>query len=126
MKYKVFIVDDETAAIDILKFFCQRHFSGVLEVIGFARGIDEAFRKIKELQPDLIFLDIRMPRGYGYELLARFPKRLFDVVIVTAALGSYDLQGQSVLGILDKPIEEDEFIRVVQMFLNKKAKMHQE
>lgn len=126
MKYRVIIVDDETAAIDILSFFCQRHFSEVLEVIGFARSIDEAFKKIKELRPDLVFLDMRMPRGYGYELLERFPKRQFEVVVVTAALGSLDLKGHSVLAIIHKPIEEGEFIRVVHSFLDKKALMPQE
>lgn len=126
MKYKVLIVDDESAAIDILSFFCGRHFSDKLEVVGFARGIDEAFKKIKELRPDLVFLDIRMPRGYGYELLDRFPKRQFEVVIVTAALGSFDLKGHSVLAILNKPIEESEFICVVNEFLARKDLSTQE
>lgn len=126
MRYRVLIVDDETAAIDILSFFCQRHFSEELEIVGFARSIDDAFKKIKELHPDLVFLDIRMPRGYGYELLQRFPKRQFEVVVVTAALGSLDLKGQSVLAIINKPIEEGEFIGVVHNFLNKRALKHQE
>lgn len=126
MKYRVLIVDDETAAIDILSFFCQRHFSDVLEVIGFARSIDEAFKKIKDLRPDLVFLDMRMPRGYGYELLMRFPKRQFEVVVVTAAIGSFDLKGHSVLAILNKPIEEAEFTCVVHNFLDKRALMPQE
>jgi len=125
MKYKVFIVDDETASIDMLKYFCSQYYGEVLEVSGFARNIDEAFRKIKELQPDLVFLDIRMPRGFGNELLDRFPKRHFEVIIVTAQLSKVSFKNQEVLATLGKPLDEQEFVEAVRLFLNKMSEKHQ-
>ncbi|MDK2910678.1 MAG: two-component system, LytTR family, response regulator [Bacteroidales bacterium] len=125
MKYKVFIVDDETASIDMLKYFCSHYFGEELEVSGFARTIDEAFRKIKELQPHLVFLDIRMPRGFGNELLDRFPKRQFEVIIVTAGLSKASFKNQQVLATLGKPLDEQEFVEGVRLFLNKMSEMHQ-
>ncbi len=125
MKYKVLIVDDETAAIDMLKYYCGQYFSKELEVVGFARGIDEAFRKIKEFQPELVFLDMRMPRGYGNELLDRFPKRNFEVIVVTAGLSTVSFKSHEVLAMLGKPLDEQEFVDAVSLFLGKmKVKYH--
>lgn len=125
MKYKVLIVDDETAAIDMVKYFSSRYFSNELEVVGFARNIDDAFKKIKETQPDLVFLDMRMPRGFGNELLERFPKRNFEVIIVTAGLSKIDLKNHKILSKIGKPLDEEEFVTNVKLFLNKMAEKHQ-
>ncbi|NLH52434.1 MAG: response regulator [Bacteroidales bacterium] len=124
MKYKVFIVDDETASIDMLKYFCSRYFSEVMEIVGYARGIDEAFRKIKEVHPDLVFLDVRMPRGFGNELLDRFPKRNFEVIIVTAGLKPLNFEKYNILASISKPFDEEEFVAAFNLFINKKVESH--
>ncbi len=125
MRYKVFIVDDESASIEMLKFFCHRYFDQALEVVGFARGIDDAFQKIKGLAPDLVFLDIRMPRGFGNELLDRFPKRKFEVIIVTALLSVKSMKLNNVLAVLGKPLDQNEFVEAVHAFLKTRAAQSQ-
>jgi len=60
-------------------------YSPEIEVIDKAGSVDKAFIKINEHQPDLVFLDIRMPSGTeGFDLLAKFNDPNFLVVFVTA------------------------------------------
>lgn len=78
---RVFIVDDERPARENLADLLKRH-PGV-EIAGEARNAAEAKEKISRERPDLLFLDIQMPGGSGFDLL----ERLEDpppVVFVTA------------------------------------------
>lgn len=81
---KALIVDDERDARFILNNLLERHFSEKIEVVGNASSIQEAAEKIKSILPDLVFLDIQMPNGSGFELLEQFQQRKFDVIFVTA------------------------------------------
>jgi two-component system LytT family response regulator len=64
---KILIVDDEAPARKLLKLFLQDHPD--CEVVGEAADGFEGFRLIGELSPDVVFLDIQMPRVTGFELL---------------------------------------------------------
>ncbi len=44
-----------------------------LEVVGRAYNITDGTSIIKEKKPDLVFLDVEMPNGTGFDLLAQFP-----------------------------------------------------
>lgn len=56
-----------------------------IDLIGEAKGGDEALRMIVEFQPDLVFLDLQMPQVDGFEVIRRLSgARLPAVVIVTA------------------------------------------
>jgi two-component system LytT family response regulator len=60
-------------------------FCPEIEVIGSAANITDAKKKIEELQPKIIFLDIRMPSGSeGFDLLDAIPEKKFHVIFVTA------------------------------------------
>lgn len=106
-KIKVIIIDDEQDAVTsielIIKEFCPN-----LEVIGSANMIDDAWELIKKTEPDLIFLDINMPRGTGFDLLERFPLRKFDVVFITA-YNKYEEKSAAygAFAYLQKPIDID-------------------
>ena len=63
---KVIIVDDERLARNELKRLLSKHSN--IEIIDEAKNADEAAIKIKEQQPDAIFLDIHMPGSTGLEL----------------------------------------------------------
>lgn len=82
-KTKVLIIDDEYDAIKSITLIIHE-FCPELELSGTANLIDDAWELIKKTEPDLIFLDIDMPRGSGLDLLERFPIRKFDVIFVTA------------------------------------------
>lgn len=121
-KLKVAIFDDEpdaVAAIElIIKEFCTQ-----LEVVATANLIDQGWELIRETEPDLVLLDIDMPRGSGFDLLERFPIRKFDVIFITAY--SRFEEKAKVYGAFEyllKPIDIEGFVEVIQRFSAYKAK----
>lgn len=99
---RALIVDDERLARNELRRMLKNFPE--IEIAGEARNADEAHRHILRLRPDLLFLDIQMPGGDGFELL----DRLDDVppVIFTTAFDKYALKAfeVSALDYLQKPI----------------------
>src|SRR5262249_5944695 len=100
---RALIVDDERLARSELRRLL-RDFPDV-EVVGEAGHVAEAEERVKALSPELIFLDIEMPGGSGFDLL----QRLEDIpaVIFTTAYDAYAVRAFEVnaLDYLLKPIE---------------------
>ncbi len=67
MKYKVVVIDDEKPARDLIKSFLE-DFEDIT-VVGECSNGFEGFKTIQEVQPDLIFLDVQMPKLSGFEML---------------------------------------------------------
>jgi two-component system LytT family response regulator len=118
---KTLIVDDEADAVNfinsIIKEYCPN-----LEVIGTATSATDGVRLIIELQPELVFLDVEMPHGSGFDLLAQFPKKMFDVVFITA-FNQYALKAIkfSAVDYILKPINIGEFIEAVDKVIGKRT-----
>ncbi len=89
-KYKAIIVDDEALLVNgllaVLKEFCPE-----VEVVGTASSAFEANLKIQSTQPDIVFLDINLPKVNGLEMLEAIEHKTFQVIIITA-YDSYALQ----------------------------------
>jgi two-component system, LytTR family, response regulator len=84
MKLRALVIDDEDLARKNLTMLLEEYCEDI-EVIGDAGSVKDAKLKIEELQPDVIFLDIRMPSGSeGFDLLESIENRNFLVVFVTA------------------------------------------
>lgn len=84
MKITALIVDDEMPARENLSMLLEEYCPQV-EVVGKAGNITEAREKILSLQPQVVFLDIRMPSATeGFDLLDSIPDKKFMVVFVTA------------------------------------------
>jgi len=81
-----------------------------LAIVGEAGSASEARRKINELQPDLVFMDIEMPGGSGIELLHSLGEPVPYVIFVTAhpefALPAFEVQA---VDYLVKPVQRDRF-----------------
>lgn len=112
---KAIVIDDERLARkELIQMLTQ--FSEI-EVIAEAGEIDEAQELIENLAPDLIFLDIQMPGGSGFELLTKLD-RVPHVVFVTAydefALRAFEVNA---LDYLLKPVEGDRLATAVQRVL---------
>jgi two-component system LytT family response regulator len=80
---KAVIVDDEKDAVDFINSIIGEYCPG-LKVIGKAYDVKDGVQVIKDLKPDLVFLDVEMPHGTGFDLLTQFPEKEFDVVFITA------------------------------------------
>lgn len=77
------IVDDENHCIQTLRYDLARLCPHV-QVIGESLSGEDAIHKIRDLQPDLVFLDIEMPGMSGFELLRALERINFQVIFVTA------------------------------------------
>jgi len=71
MAKKVLIVDDELNIVTALEFLLQK--SGY-EVMAAQNG-DEALKRVESFAPDLVLLDVMMPRISGYEVCRRMRER---------------------------------------------------
>lgn len=80
---RTIIIDDEADAIESLMVLLSDFIDGI-ELLGSAKGVEDAFQLINTLNPQLIFLDINMKDGTGFDLLNRFDKIPFQVIFVTA------------------------------------------
>jgi two-component system LytT family response regulator len=110
---KAVIIDDEAHGRNALEVLLNRNITG-LEITGHADSVKSGFRLIEKLQPQLVFLDIRMGDGTGFDLLKKFEEINFEVIFTTA-FDSYALHAfeHSAIGYLLKPLEEEEIIKVV-------------
>ncbi len=100
---RALIVDDERLARAELRRMLQAHPG--IEVVGEAANAAEAALQVAALQPDLLLLDVQMPGGSGFDLLAALDDA--PEVIFTTAFDQYALQAfeASALDYLMKPIE---------------------
>lgn len=100
---KVLIIDDERLARLELRRLLAAH--PALDIVGEAANAIEGRDAIAELAPDLVFLDIQMPGGSGFDLLAALDAP--PAVIFTTAFDQYALRAfeVSALDYLLKPIE---------------------
>lgn len=117
--YKTLIIDDEKGCRDTLMELLKNHPQ--INIIGQASSIKEAEKLILELQPQLLFLDIEMPGGNGFELLEKFNPINFDIIFTTA-FDQYAIKAikYSALDYLLKPIDINELRESVGRFTSKK------
>lgn len=120
MKLKTVIIEDEERGLETLKALLDEYVS-LAEVAGTAMNISEGYQLINEVKPDLVFLDIEMPGGTGFELLNKSFIHTFDVVFITAysdyALKAIKFQP---LGYLLKPVDRLELQEIVTVACKKR------
>jgi two-component system LytT family response regulator len=108
------IIDDEANARFLLGDLIQRHFSERLTVVGEANDVDTGIVAIERHQPDVVFLDIKMQKGTGFDLLQAMKDIHFEVVFITAydnyAIKAFDF---AAFGYLLKPVKSAELRNVV-------------
>lgn len=102
---KALIVDDEPLARRELRRLLAAHRS--VQIVGEAGDIDEARQCIESLAPGVVFLDIQMPGGTGFDLLTRLdwiPPIIFTTAYDRYAVTAFDVNA---LDYLLKPIEPE-------------------
>ena len=106
------IVDDEPLAVKLLESFVTK--TPDLRLLGSFTDSVEAINAIKELKPDLLFLDIQMPDLNGMELAHMIPAN--TRVIFTTAFKEYAFESYEVsaLDFLLKPIRYNKFLSAVE------------
>jgi len=117
---KALIIDDEAKARQGLRLVLEKYCPEV-EILGLCESPQIGLEKINELQPDLVFLDVQMPKMSGFDLLERIRNINFEVIFVTA-YDRYAIKAIkfSALDYLLKPIDVDELISAVQKISKKR------
>lgn len=77
------LVDDDAIARTSLRHCLQRHFKQV-DILGEADRVDTAIKIIDEIEPDLVFLDINLPDGTGFDIIEETVFKGYQVIFTTA------------------------------------------
>jgi two-component system LytT family response regulator len=111
-KLRALIVDDEPPARELMRRLLAAHAD--VTVIGEARSVAEAVERCSQLRPDVVFLDVQMPREDGFALLPRLTPPLPKIVFVTAydefAVRAFDVNA---VDYLLKPVLPDRLARAL-------------
>ena len=112
---KAILIDDEPLARSILLDYLKDYPQ--IEVLQECKDGFEAIKAINDHQPDLIFLDIQMPKVSGFELLEVLDTP--PAVIFTTAFEDYALQAfeQHAVDYLLKPISKSRFAKAMDKYL---------
>ena len=107
-RVRALIVDDEELGRRVLRTLLASDDD--VEIVGEAASAPEARRKIAEIRPDLVFMDIEIPGGSGIEVLQQIEEPLPYVIFVTAhpefALPAFEF---SAVDYLVKPVQRPRF-----------------
>ncbi len=119
---KAIIVDDEKGARESLSKMIEKNCKNI-EIVAKVDSANSAFEAINELHPDLVFLDIEMPKGSGFDLLEKFNEINFDIIFTTA-YDHYAIKAIkfSAVDYLLKPVDIEELVLAVNRFDAKDAK----
>lgn len=111
---RTIIVDDEPNARQVIRNILELYCTQV-EIVGEAENVKTGVTLIKDLNPDLVFLDINMPDGTGFDLLNKVKSLNFRFIIVTA-YEQYAIQAirKSAIDYIMKPINANELIEAVE------------
>lgn len=111
---KAVIIDDEQDSRTILANYLKKYCPDIT-LCGFGQSVETGLQEIEKHNPDIVFLDIEMPYGNGFDLLDRVGDITFETVFVTA-YDNYAIQAlnQSAAYYLLKPIDIDELIKAVE------------
>ena len=111
---KALIVDDELAARNIINNLLNFSFPEI-QIVDKVANVPDAVLAIKEHKPDLVFLDIEMPKYAGYELVKFFDVIDFNIIFVTAynqyAIKAFEMNA---IDYLLKPIERNRLAEAIE------------
>jgi two-component system, LytTR family, response regulator len=116
---KVIIIDDEPLARSIVKEYLQKHPQ--LELLAECGDGFEGVKAIQQYQPDLIFLDIQMPKINGFEMLELIEQQ--PAVIFTTAFDEYAIKAFEAHAIdyLLKPFNQERFDKAIAKWMEQRS-----
>ena len=127
---KACIIDDEVNSREVLELMIKENHPDI-QITGTASNTTEAFSLLLDKQPDILFLDIEMPGGSGFELVKKLKEPLPEIIFCTA-YGHYAIKAIecSALAYLLKPVSSQklhealEKARMKSNILQRTLQMH--
>jgi two-component system, LytTR family, response regulator len=117
MKIRVLIIDDEAPAREIIKHYLKDYEN--IEITGECQDGFCGLKSISEMKPELVFLDIQMPKLTGFEMLEVLEER--PEIIFTTAYDQYAIRAFELNAIdyLLKPFHKERFDEAVKKAISK-------
>jgi len=115
------IIDDERHARESLSRLLAKP-GNEIEIVAQCENIAEAEKAVIKYKPDLIFLDVEMPNGNGFDFLTRLKEVNFEIIFVTA-FSQYAIQAIrfSALDFLLKPVVAEDISEALKRASNRMA-----
>lgn len=111
---KAVIIDDEKRTRELIAKLIDS-FELNIETFPIGENVASGLKAIEDIQPDIVFLDIQMPDGTGFDLLKMIPKKQFELIFITAheefAIKAIKF---SALDYILKPIDTEELKKSVE------------
>lgn len=123
---KAIIVDDEQFVRTDIRKRIEKNFNEEIEIVTEAATVAEGVETIENHEPDLLFLDINLTDGTGFDVLTRTSYKGFEVIFITG-FDDHAIKAIKV-GALDyilKPIDKEEFTEAVSKALQNCGKTNQ-
>ena len=118
------IIDDEKRCVALLETLLKSHCPHV-EIVATANSVRSGLEMLKKHRPQLVFLDIALPDGDGFEIMEALDELEFDVVFTTAynqfAIRAFQF---AALHYLLKPINIDQLEQAIRRFAEKQARLN--
>lgn len=118
---KALIIDDEATAIQTLSVMCRYYIPEITDIEA-TTDPGEGIQRIRDFNPDILFIDIQMPRMSGFDLLRQVPDPEFSIIFTTAHNEyAIDAIRFSALDYLLKPIDAEELRNAFDRYLSKRG-----
>lgn len=121
---RAILIDDERPSLELLRIVLEKRDE--IEIIGAYSNPVEAWLEIEQKLPDVIFVDIEMPKMSGLELAARVNRlpQSVSVVFVTAySHYALDAFGLNVIHYLTKPVDDEEITECFERVYQKRPEL---
>ncbi|MCQ2089132.1 MAG: LytTR family DNA-binding domain-containing protein [Fibrobacter sp.] len=115
MSFSVLIVDDEPLARKRMRVLLEE-FSSEIEILGEAGSGAAAIQQIRELMPDVVFLDIQMPDMDGFDVLHGLNREEVPLVVFTTAYDNFAVKAfeEDTVDYLLKPVEQERLAAAIE------------
>lgn len=111
---RAIIIEDEPVSREMLTLMLQRHKNDI-EIVDTCSNPTDGIESIAKHQPDLIFLDIQMPKMNGFDMLKKISDINFEVIFTTA-FDRYAINAirTSALDYLLKPVDDEDLTAAIE------------
>lgn len=117
IRIRALIIEDEEPARELIKYYLREH--DMIEIAGECADGFCGLKRIQELKPDLVFLDVQMPKLTGFELLELLddkPEIIFTTAYDDYAIMAFDINA---VDYLLKPFSQERFDSAVKKALTR-------
>ena len=121
MSLKAIIVDDEPYCCETIATLLEE--SRDVEIVSVCHNAADALVAIRKYSPDIVFLDVEMPKMNGFEMLEQLPQVNFEIIFTTS-YDQYALKAIrfSAIDYLLKPVDEEELRTAIQKVIQRSQK----